>query len=70
MPAPPTSTDRANCAPFEALNLRPGDRALLEVEIVDWPCSDDTNIAVQGRRNVQRFWVPTGKLRPLPPAGS
>jgi hypothetical protein len=48
-----------------ALLLRPGDRALLEVEIYDFPTGDMTNVRVAAPGFAQRFWVPTALLRLL-----
>lgn len=55
-------------AELEALGLKPGDRAHLEVEIYDHPAPDLTNIRVVMRGLMQRWWVPTKLLRRIPPS--
>lgn len=52
-------------APEPVPVLRPGDRAFVEVEIIDWPHGDMTNvrIAARGSRVTQSLWVPSALLR-------
>lgn len=47
----------------------PGERALLEVEILDHAHGDLTNVRVEMKGFRQSFWVPTALLRrPVKPS--
>jgi hypothetical protein len=48
--------------------LRPGERAFLAVEILDWPHGDVTNVRIEARgfRLIQSLWVPTACLLRTP----
>ena len=62
MPGRPSASPTGSATSIEAMSLKPGDRAHLEVEIFDHPMRDMTQVRVAMPGFSQRFWVPTKLL--------